>query len=247
LIGFLDVLLRGLALCGQALAVGGVFFGLLILRPAARADARWAAAEPRTLLLIAAGAAAVVMAQGLSVSLQLGSLVSELDSSLRTALATSYFAASVARTLVCGLVIATAIGLRRRTPSLGAWLVLVGLSLLLPLGAAGTSHAAARLEHRVPLLALDALHQLAAGVWVGGLFHLVVAASRDGRRPWPTVLLQRFSALSFAAVILMSAGTVSGGNDGPTLDRSCGPPSAVFVIVARMGPSTTSGFTERKA
>src|SRR5262249_58806118 len=128
----LDVLLRGLALCGQALAVGGVFFGLLILRPAARADARWAA-EPRTLLLIAAGAAAVVMAQGLSVSLQLGSLVSELDSSLTTALSTSYFAASVARALVCGLVIATAIGLRRRTPSLGAGPVLGGLGRPPPL------------------------------------------------------------------------------------------------------------------
>ena len=200
MIGFLDVLLRGLALCGQALAVGGVLFAVLILRPTAREDSRWEAAGPRTLLLIAAGAAVVVLAQGLSVSMQLGSLVSELNSSLSTALATSYFAASVARTLACGLVIATAIRLRRSTPSLGAWLVLVGLSLLLPLGAAGTSHAAARLEHRVPLLALDALHQLAAGVWVGGLFHLVVAASRDGRRPWPAVLLQRFSALSFAAV-----------------------------------------------
>src|SRR5262249_43576493 len=156
--GFLDVLLRGLALCGQGLAVGGVFFGLLILRPAARADTRWAAAEPRTLLLIAAGAAVVVVAQGLSVSMQLGSLVSELDSSLSTALATSYFAASVARTLVCGLVIATAIGLHRRTPSLGAWLVLVGLSFLLPLGAAGTSHAAAPLRHRGPFLPPRAIH-----------------------------------------------------------------------------------------
>ena len=55
MIGFLDVLLRGLALCGQALAVGGVFFAVLILRPTAREDQRWAAAGPRTLLLIAAG------------------------------------------------------------------------------------------------------------------------------------------------------------------------------------------------
>ena len=34
--GFLDVLLRGLALCGQALVIGGVLFALIVLRPAAR-------------------------------------------------------------------------------------------------------------------------------------------------------------------------------------------------------------------
>jgi hypothetical protein len=32
--GFVDVLLRGLALCGQAVAIGGVLFALLLLRPA---------------------------------------------------------------------------------------------------------------------------------------------------------------------------------------------------------------------
>ena len=200
MIGFLDVLLRGLALCGQALAVGGVIFAVLVLRPVARKDPAWSAAEDRTLLLIAAGAAGIALAQWLSVAMQLGSLVSELNSSLSAALATSYFRASVARTLVCALVIAAALALRRRAPGSRGWLMLIVLSGLLALGAAWTSHAAARLEHRAPLLGLDALHQLAAGVWVGGLFHLVVATSRDGHRPWPTVLLQRFSALSLASV-----------------------------------------------
>jgi len=37
--GFVDVLLRGLALCGQAIAIGGVVFAALLLRPAVRQDA----------------------------------------------------------------------------------------------------------------------------------------------------------------------------------------------------------------
>jgi len=34
--GFADVLLRGLALCGQAAAIGGVLFALVVLKPALR-------------------------------------------------------------------------------------------------------------------------------------------------------------------------------------------------------------------
>src|SRR5262252_5803437 len=59
-------------------------------------------------------------------------------------------------------------------------------------------------------------------------------------------ILQLTAALSFAAVILSSAGTLGGTNVGPTAESSWGPPSAVFVIVARMAPSTTSGVTERR-
>ena len=33
--GFIDVLLRGMALCGQAAAIGGVLFALLVVKPAA--------------------------------------------------------------------------------------------------------------------------------------------------------------------------------------------------------------------
>jgi copper resistance protein D len=205
-IGFLDVLLRGLSLSGQAIVMGGAFFAVLVLRPAAREAPAWAGRERRTLLLIAAGATVVILAQALSVALQLGTLVRELDSPVRTALATSYVRASVAKALICVIVIVIvgALALRRREPVRG-WPIVVGLTVLLALGAAWTSHAAARLEHRVPLLALDALHQLAAGVWIGGLLHLVVTASPDRDRPWPALLLRRLSALSLAAVMALCA------------------------------------------
>ena len=68
-----------------------------------------------------------------------------------------------------------------------------------------TSHAAARLQSRAPLLLLDAAHQVAAMVWVGGLVHLIAAATRRGRRPWPVSLLQRFSNLAVTSVVVLVA------------------------------------------
>ena len=89
----------------------------------------------------------------------------------------------------------------RREPARATWTVaLAVLALALGLLAAGTSHAAARVEGRLPLFFLDALHQVAAFVWVGGLFHLVVTALSPRVTTWPALLLPRFSALALAAV-----------------------------------------------
>ena len=177
MIGFLDVVLRGLALSGQAIVIGGMFFAVLVLLPASRQEATWAGRERRTLLLVAIGAAIVILAQATSVALQLGTLVHELGSPVEAALVTGYFRASIAKIVIAALVVAVSLAIRRRRDPRQGWPIVIGLGVLLALGAAWTSHAAARLEHRAPLLALDALHQLAAGVWIGGLLHLIVAAS----------------------------------------------------------------------
>ena len=205
MIGFLDVVLRGLALSGQAIVIGGMFFAVLVLLPASRQEATWAGRERRTLLLVAIGAAIVILAQATSVALQLGTLVHELGSPVEAALVTGYFRASIAKIVIAALVVAVSLAIRRRRDPRQGWPIVIGLGVLLALGAAWTSHAAARLEHRAPLLALDALHQLAAGVWIGGLLHLIVAASPDRGHPWPGVLLRRFSATSFAAVLILCA------------------------------------------
>jgi putative copper resistance protein D len=203
-IAFLDVVLRGIALVGQATVIGGAVFAMLVLRPAIREDAAWTGRERRTLLLIAAGAAAVILAQGLAVALQIGTLLHDLGSPIRDALATSYVRANAAKAMVSLLVMATALALRRRETGSG-WVIVAGLGVALGLAAAWTSHAAARLDHRPLLLALDALHQLAAGTWVGGLLHLVLTVSPDRDRPWSAPLLRRFSAVSLGAVVVLAA------------------------------------------
>ena len=199
--GFVDVLLRTLILAAQALAVGGVVWPLWILRP----PLDRAAALTRAWTLVATGAGVLGGAQTLSVLIQLGAVAADGGWRLFDVLATLYVRASAARVAAAVVLMVAALMLRRR-PAAGARLPAVAAAAALALLAPWTSHAAARVTGRGPLLALDALHQVAAWLWVGGLAHLVVAV-RPGADGWPTVLLQRFSALALASVgTLVAAG-----------------------------------------
>ena len=195
---FLDVILRGLALAGQAVAIGGVLFALLVMRGSEGARRVWT--------LVAAGAVVVVAAQALALVI----LAVELDAPLAAVLgrlaATQYFRAAVGRMLAATVLVIGALAVRR-APRVGTWWpLLLGAVAALVVSAAWMSHAAARLEGRGFLLAIDALHQLAAAAWIGGLLHLIVTALR--REPVaPAVLLARFSTLALVAVgTLLAAG-----------------------------------------
>ena len=72
--GFLDVLLRGLALCGQSLVIGGVLFALIVLRPAGMERPGLWHLLRRSRLLIALGAAGAATAQALSLTAQVSQL-----------------------------------------------------------------------------------------------------------------------------------------------------------------------------
>jgi putative copper resistance protein D len=205
--GFVDVLLRGLALCGQAVAVGGVVFGWALLRPALARRPALGALLGRSLAATATGAAVVAGAQALSLGVQLVALAADGGWPLREILATTYFRAAVVRILACALLLVGCAVLRRRAGVGAGWLLQLVAVAGLALAAAWTSHAAARVGPRALLLALDALHQLAAGVWIGGLAQLLVLAWGRSAPPWPAPLLKRFSATALAAVaVLVAAG-----------------------------------------
>jgi putative copper resistance protein D len=196
--GFIDVLLRGLILCGMAVTLGGVAFALVVLGP--RLRPQLAAARTRTFTLIAAGAAVVGLAQCTALLMQLTTLADGGAWPLAAASETLFFQVSLGRmVLALGLIVA-AVAQRRPSFHPGWTAVLVLLAVGLGALAAGTSHAAARVEGRIPLFLLDALHQVAAFVWVGGLFHLVVTALSPRVTAWPALLLPRFSAMAFTAV-----------------------------------------------
>lgn len=74
---FLDVVLHGAGLSSQAIAVGGVLFVLLVLRPAGVTAAEIAPLVGRSLTLVAGCAVGVAIAQCLSLVLQLGALASD--------------------------------------------------------------------------------------------------------------------------------------------------------------------------
>src|SRR5262245_59286642 len=196
---FLDVILRGLALSGQAMAVGGVVFALLVLGPAVPLGALptvWR----RLWTLVALGAAGVAIAQAASIGVLFAALGAERAWSLRELLATLYVQASVVRVLAAGGLAAAAVVARARGRLGGWWGVLLGTALIVGVSGAWTSHSAARLEHRGILMALDVLHQLAAAAWIGGLVHLVAAAFPTRDEPRPVTLLRRFSSVAMAAV-----------------------------------------------
>jgi putative copper resistance protein D len=204
--GFVDVLLRGLALCGQAVAIGGVLFVLVVLRPAVRERSALAPLARRSRLLIAAGALVVALAHGLSLATQVHLLADQDGWPLREVLGTGYFLASLLRIGACVAIVAACWAWRRRDDGAG-WTVLLLLSVALGIGSALTSHAASRVEHRGTLLALDGLHQFAVAAWVGGLAHLSAVAFRPGAGAWPAVALRRFSAMAMSAVaVLVIAG-----------------------------------------
>ena len=202
--GFVDVLLRGLALCGQAMAIGGVVFALVVLRPAARERPALRPLLGRARLLIALGAAGLAAGQALSLVTQLSLLADEHGWPLRLVLATSYFQASLLRIAACLGLIAGCWALRRGDGR-GGWTALLVLSLALGAGSALTSHAASRVDHRGVLLALDGLHQLAVAAWVGGLIHLAAVAFPRGEGSWPGLAVRRFSALALVSVATLVA------------------------------------------
>jgi putative copper resistance protein D len=201
--GFVDVLLRGAALCGQAVAVGGVVWILLLVRPAVRARPALAPLLDRSLVVLALGAGVAAAAQLASLAVQLGQLRGDGGWPVGEILATTFFRAGVARILACLGLIGVAVAARRGVAR--AWPALVGCALVLVTSATWLSHAAARPGPRALLLALDAVHQLAAGVWIGGLVHLLAAAARRGGEAWPALLLKRFSTMALAAVAVLVA------------------------------------------
>jgi putative copper resistance protein D len=198
--GFVDVLLRSLILAAQAVGVGGVVFVLWTLRAplGRRADLA------RAWTLVAVGAGALAVAQSLSAFTQLVALEGTAGAS--DLVTTAYFRVSAGRVLVALVLLAAALALRRGT-SAGARAVAVAAAATLIILAPGTSHAAARVSGRSTLLVLDAIHQVAAWVWIGGLAHLVVIAARGGET-WPPALLRRFSA---QALVSVSALVLAGG------------------------------------
>jgi len=203
---FVDVLLRGIGLSSQAVAIGGVFFAILVLGPAASTPQR--PLLGRTLALIPVGAWGLAAAQGLSLLVQLGALADDRGWPIREIFTTTYFHAAVVRILACvGLAVGCWV-IHRGHGGAWPWAALIGFTVVLAASSAWMSHAAARPEGRAMLLGFDTLHQLAAGAWIGGLVHLTAAAFRRGERPWPAAALQRFSLMALVAVATLVAAGV---------------------------------------
>ena len=202
--GFVDVVLRGLILVLTSVALGGVPWLRFVLRaePYVKPDA------PTTLALrvIALAAAGAAVAQTAVTAVGLGAVAGEHDAWPLAAFFSTTFALTAACRVVLALgVVGLTLAMSRRPASRLAWGALAASATLLVASSAVVSHAVARIEWRIPLMALDAVHQVAAALWVGGLAHLVICAVAADRSDDAASIIPRFSTLAFwsmAAIVL---------------------------------------------
>jgi len=209
--GFVDVLLRGLILVLASVALGGVAWLRFVLRaePHVKPDGPTVLAL-RAVAVAAAGAGAV---QAAVVLVSLGALASAHGGWPAAEFFTTTFALTAAARVAWALgVAALAWRMASRACSGASWAALAVGATVLVASSAILSHAVARVEYRAPLLALDAAHQVAAAVWVGGLAHLTLYAAWRRRHaavlatlPDPAAvaagpLVRRFSTLAFRSM-----------------------------------------------
>lgn len=197
LFGYLSIILHGISNAAQAGALGSVLFLLLLARPLAPTVGLAAPAIASTAARIG-GWSAVVLAVGttIEVAMQAAVLMGTVDLSLPVALgAVSAMAMQVK--IVAALTLASILLTRGGTTAAAKLLTLCAVILV---AATLTTHAAARLDNRGPLLVISGLHQLGAAIWIGGLPCFLLALRQvDGATGW-RVVGARYSRMSMAGV-----------------------------------------------
>ena len=206
LFGYLSIVIHGLTILAQSVAVGGVLFLVALAAPlAARLQPEASRAILRGTARVTAWAAvALVCCEALTVGLQTAVLTDTVGLSVGNVLGAGFAVAGLVKMAAAAL-IAILLASRAAPPRLA----LGALSVLILVAATATTHAAARLDGRAPLLAVAFLHQLGAAIWIGGIpcFLIALAKVRDGAG-WRAVG-ERFSRMSMVGVLCILASGVT--------------------------------------
>lgn len=203
--------LRALGLAAQCAALGGAVFGLLLLRPWATRDAGVGPAVGRHVRLIQTAAGVAALAQAGVLALEAAELADGGSWPIRAMLATAVYQTALARIVVGVAMAVSASWLARAPASTVPWAAEAALGVGLAMTGAGLSHAVARLSGGAWLLALDTLHQVAAGVWLGGVLHVLVLVSWWPRSARVLPTARRFAAIAFsgAAALALSGAALA--------------------------------------
>jgi putative copper resistance protein D len=203
LFGYLSIVIHGLTIVAQSMALGGVLFLALLVRPlASRLGAASGEIERGCARLTAWSAIALLLCEALTVALQSAVLVGTVDLSIPDVLGAEFAVAGLVKTATAGLIAAVLFTKGRSASSLP----LLALTFIELAAATLTTHAAARLDDRAALLVVEGLHQFGAAVWIGGLPCFLLALDRiQGGQAWRLVGA-RFSRMSMLGVscILLS-------------------------------------------
>ncbi len=207
LFGFLDVVLRFIALSAQALEIGGIAFILLVLLPF-RVEIGAEADEilRRCRRLLRWGAAGATLCALANIVINVMLLYGSADVPIAEGLKANFAIAEMVRALASVGVFLLALDGRLGKGSRAG---LVALAAVLLAAAAANSHSVARMTDQIPMAAADALHQLGASIWIGGIpyFTIALARTHDGTA-WRRVG-KRFSVMSMGSVAgLILAGLI---------------------------------------
>lgn len=211
---YLDSLIGGVDLTFYSIAIGGLMWGLFVLRPWDEDSNYNSALLEKTVSLIYFGSKALVITQLSKIGLKIWLMTVTLGKSPFPAFfETVQFRAGLARGLFAfALFWFIKYGLQKRLRSKQHWLMATAIIIPLVMAAAWLVHGASRLEDRGLLMTLTVSHQLAAATWVGGIFQILALWSLKKRNAiatevWP-MLLKRFSIVGVAAVVaLLVTGT----------------------------------------
>ena len=212
---FLDSIIGGIDLICYSLAIGGLVWGLFVLRPWKITDRQNQAENillERTVSLIYKGAFALAIVQLIKIILKIWLMATILERwPFPEFAATTQFVGGIIRMFFAlGLGAYTFYVLRANRYSREYWLKTGVMSAFLIISGAWLVHAAGRFDDRILLMSLTTAHQLAAAVWIGGVFQLVSIwkLTYEKQIPesyWPDSL-KRFSRVGMFAVagILLS-------------------------------------------
>ncbi len=195
--GFLSVLFRGATLIFESLTIGGIVFLNFVARSVGSQSEQINQACLRWIRRAAVALAVMQLAYILASTLI---LMQSADMTLTDVSGANFVLAGILA-IVSALTIAALTTPRRPINSA----VLLLPATLILLSSVMTSHAMARLDYRIPLAAVTALHQGATATWLGGLFYLLIAIPRSPDNQFARQLIARFSKLALISVAVLAA------------------------------------------
>lgn len=197
--GYLSVILRAGVLIFQSLLLGGVLFRFWIARPNADVTAdRLTKVRSSSLRFLRAVAIGVALVQALYLYVNAAVLMATAEIGMRDVVGANFFIAG-SIVLVAAILFAVLVNLPGRSGVICSGL-LVAVILT---ASAMTNHAAARMDNRLPLFIVSLLHEVATGMWIGGLPFLLLGlvVAKDDAVRWH--LSGRFSRLALVSVAVL--------------------------------------------
>ncbi len=208
---FLDSLVGGVDRVFFSVAIGGLIWGMFMLKPwSRRYDEKHLSS---TVTLIYYGAFGLALTQGFALIIKVWLMNVTLGVWPFPAFAdTIQFKAGMVRMIVMGC-LAFYVGskLSLQPTSKNAWYNATALAIPALIAGAWLAHGAGRFDGRIQLMTITVIHQIAAAAWVGGVFQLINIwrlSTRNAIDPmlWPNFLKQ-FGKLGLVSLaVLMATG-----------------------------------------